>query len=177
MKISEIINELTELQKYIGDKDIDVCVANNTTAGVNVMYENDDGEWTSTSLEGEKIARQMKETMSDQDALDETVETHDMNANKLQTEEEKIQWLENEIRELEYALSSDCIYRNNKLCRLQMYRELLAIKLGTCRANAVKKIKDNLSRDAAEFLKDFGTGLTDAEKMSIKSLTCLQTRG
>lgn len=71
MKISKIINELTELQKYIGDKDIDVCVANNTTAGVNVMYENVDGEWTSTSLEGEKIARQMKETMSDQAALDE----------------------------------------------------------------------------------------------------------
>lgn len=59
--------------------------------------------------------------------------------------------------------------------RLQMYRELLAIKLGTCRANVVKKIKENLSRDAAAFLKDFGY-LTDAEKMSIKSLTCLQTR-
>jgi hypothetical protein len=38
-----------------------------------------------------------------------------------------------------------------------------------------RKIKDNLSRDAAEFLKDFG-GLTDAEKASIKSLTCLQMR-
>lgn len=275
MKISEIINELTELQKYIGDKDIDVCVANNTTAGVNVMYENDDGEWTSTSLEGEKIARQMKETTSDQEvlgefnvkvlqldlceasddpnliaradvevtndtsslsinglnlryndttgeysivapkspsgvcineltqravtsavaaryeqiigkfpkrddiekignALNENIETHDMNANRLQTEERKIQWLENEIKDLEYVLSSDCIYRNNKLCRLQMYRELLAIKLGTCRANAVKKIKDNLSRDVAEFLKDFGTDLTDAEKASIKSITCLQ---
>lgn len=36
-------------------------------------------------------------------------------------------------------------------------------------------IKENLSRDAAEFLKDFG-GLSDAEKMSIKSLTCLQIR-
>ena len=103
------------------------------------------------------------------------VETHDMNTNRLQTEERKIQWLENEIKDLEYVLSSDCINRNNKLCRLQMYRELLAIKLGTCRANAVKKIKENLSRDAAEFLKDFGY-LTDAEKMSIKSLTCLQTR-
>lgn len=105
----------------------------------------------------------------------ENMETHDINANRLQTEERKIQWLENEIKDLEYVLSSDCINRNNKLCRLQMYRELLAIKLGTCRANAVKKIKDNLSRDAAEFLKDFG-GLTDAEKVSIKSLTCLQIR-
>lgn len=175
MKISEIINELTELQQYIGDKELEACIANDTTAGVNVMYQNNDGGITSTSLEGEKIARQMKETMSDQDALDETVETHDMNANKLQTEEEKIQWLENEIKDLEYVLSSDCINRNNKLCRLQMYRELLAIKLGTCRANAVKKIKENLSRDAAAFLKDFG-GLTDAEKMSIKSLACLQMR-
>lgn len=277
MKISEIINELTELKEYIGDKDLEACIANDTTTGVNVMYLNDEGGWVSTSLEGEKMARHMKTTMNDPDilaefnvkvlhldlceasddpnlvaradvevtndtsflsinglnlryndttgeysivapksptgvcindftcravtsavaaryeqiigkfpkrddiekignALDENMETHDMNANKLQTEAEKIQWLENEIRELEYALSSDCIYRNNKLCRLQMYRELLAIKLGTCRANAVKKIKDNLSRDVAEFLKDFGTGLTDAEKMSIKSLICLRTK-
>lgn len=101
----------------------------------------------------------------------------DMNANRLQTEERKIQWLENEIKDLEYVLSSDCINRNNKLCQLQMYRELLAIKMGTCRANAVKKIKDNLSREVAEFLKDFGTDLTDGEKVSIKSLTCLQLRG
>ena len=276
MKISQIINELTELQQYIGDKELEACIANAAMTGVNVMYQNDDGGITSTSLEGEKIARRMKETTSDQEvlaefnvkvlhldlceasddpnlvaradvevtndtsslsinglnlryndttgeysivapkspsgvcineltqravtsavaaryeqiigkfpkrddiekignALEENMETHDMNANKLQTEEEKIQWLENEIRELEYALSSDCINRNNKLCRLQMYRELLAIKLGTCRANAVKKIKENLSRDAAEFLKDFGY-LTDAEKMSIKSLACLQIR-
>lgn len=56
------------------------------------------------------------------------METLDMNANRLQTEERKIQWLENEIKELEYVLSSDCINRNNKLCQLQMYRELLAIK-------------------------------------------------
>lgn len=277
MKISKIINELTELQKYIGDKDLEACTANDATAGVNVMYLNDEGGWTSTSLEGEKAKAELKATMSDQEALDEfnvkvlhldlcetsadpdlvasadveitndtsflsinglelryndttreysivepktpsgaglneltrravllavvaryeqiigkfpkrddiekignaleeNMETHDMNANKLQTEAEKIQWLENEIRELEYALSSDCIYRNNKLCRLQMYRELLAIKLGTCRANAVKKIKANLSRDVAEFLKDFGTDLTDAEKASIKSITCLQLR-
>ena len=276
MKISQIINELTELQQYIGDKELEACIANAAMTGVNVMYQNDDGGITSTSLEGEKIARRMKETTSDQEvlaefnvkvlhldlceasddpnlvaradvevtndtsslsinglnlryndttgeysivapkspsgvcineltqravtsavaaryeqiigkfpkrddiekignALEENMETHDMNANKLQTEEEKIQWLENEIKDLEYALSSDCINRNNKLCRLQMYRELLAIKLGTCRANAVKKIKENLSKDAAEFLKDFGY-LTDAEKMSIKSLACLQIR-
>ncbi len=175
MKISEIINELTELQQYIGDKDLEACIANDTTAGVNIMYQNDGGGITSTSLEGEKMAKLIKETTSDQGALDENMETHDMNANRLQTEERKIQWLENEIKDLEYVLSSDCINRNNKLCRLQMFRELLAIKLGTCRANAVKKIKENLSRDAAEFLKDFG-GLTDAEKMSIKSLTCLQLR-
>lgn len=276
MKISEIINELTELQKYIGDKELEACIANDTTTGVNVMYKNDDGGITSTSLEGEKMAKLIKETTSDQEtlgklkvkvldlvlceasndqglvaradvevtndtsvitlngldlrhndstgiysivepelpsgvcingftcravtsaivaryeqiigkfpkrddnekignALDENMETHDMNANRLQTEERKIQWLENEIKDLEYVLSSDCINRNNKLCRLQMFRELLAIKLGTCRANAVKKIKENLSRDAAEFLKDFGY-LTDAEKMSIKSLACLQIR-
>lgn len=175
MKISEIINELTELQQYIGDKELDACIANAATAGVNVMYKNDDGGITSTSLEGEKMASLIKEATGDQVTHGENMETHDMNANRLQTEERKIQWLENEIKDLEYVLSSDCINRNNKLCRLQMYRELLAIKLGTCRANAVKKIKENLSRDAAAFLKDFGY-LTDAEKMSIKSLTCLQTR-
>ena len=276
MTLSKIIDELAELKEYIGDKNLETCITNGTTDGVNVMYLNDEGGWTSTSLEGEKAKAELKATMSDQEAfdklkvkvldlvfceasndpdlvaradvevindasvitlnglnlrhndstgiysiaepelpsgvcingftcraitsaiaahyeqsigkfskrdsiekignaLDENMETHDMNANRLQTEERKIQWLENEIKDLEYVLSSDCINRNNKLCRLQMYRELLAIKLGTCRANAVKKIKENLSRDAAEFLKDFG-GLTDAEKMSIKSLTCLQCR-
>lgn len=101
----------------------------------------------------------------------------DMNANRLQTEERKIQWLENEIKDLEYVLSSDCINRNNKLCQLQMYRELLAIKMGATRANAVKKIKDNIFSDVAEFMKDFGSDLTDAEKVSIKSISCLQLRG
>ncbi len=57
-----------------------------------------------------------------------TIRKHDMNANKLKTEKKKIEWLENEIRELEYVLSSDCINRTNLLCRLQMYRELLGIK-------------------------------------------------
>ena len=104
-------------------------------------------------------------------------ETLDMNANRLQTEEQKIHWLENEIKDLEYVLSSDCINRNLKLNQLQMYREFLAIKKATSRADAVKKIKDNISRDAAEFLKTFGTDLTDAEKVSIKSITCLQLRG
>ena len=107
-----------------------------------------------------------------------TTETNqlDMNANRLKTTERKIEWLKNEIKDLEYVLSDDCINRNLKLCMLQMYRELLAIKMATCRANAVRKIKNNLSKDAAEFLKDFGTDLTDAEKMSIKSLICLRTK-
>lgn len=71
MKISKIIDELTELKEYIGDRDLEACIANSTTAGVNVMYVNDQGGFTSTSLEGEKMANQMKATMSDQDALDE----------------------------------------------------------------------------------------------------------
>lgn len=71
MKISEIINELTELKEYIGDKDLEACIANDTTAGVNVMYANDDGGITSTSLEGEKMARQMKATMNDPDIIAE----------------------------------------------------------------------------------------------------------
>jgi len=70
MKISEIINELTELKKLIGDKDLEACIANDTTAGVNVIYHNDEGGWTSTSLVGEKIARQMKESMSNEDGID-----------------------------------------------------------------------------------------------------------
>lgn len=70
MKISKIIDELTELKEYIGDKDLEACIANSTTAGVNVMYVNDQGGFTSTSLEGEKMANQMKTTMSEQDALD-----------------------------------------------------------------------------------------------------------
>lgn len=127
MKISKIIDELTELQKYIGDKELEACIANAATTGVNVMYENDDGGITSTSLEGEKIANLIKETTSEQEVHDENMETHDMNANKLQTEAEKIQWLENEIRELEYVLSSDCINRNLKLNQLQMYREHLDV--------------------------------------------------
>lgn len=99
----------------------------------------------------------------------------DMNANRLKTEEQKIHWLENEIKDLEYVLSSDCINRNLKLNQLQMYREFLSIKikLGNSRANAFQKIKDNLCRDVAEFIKDFGTDLTVAEKLSIKALTCL----
>lgn len=64
MKISKIIDELTELKKYIGDKDLESCIANNITAGVNVMYA-DNGGITSTSLEGEKMARQLKETTSE----------------------------------------------------------------------------------------------------------------
>lgn len=69
MKISEIINELSELQQYIGDKNLEACIANDTTTGVNVMYENDDGGITSTSLEGEKMTHLIKETTSDQGAL------------------------------------------------------------------------------------------------------------
>lgn len=70
MKISKIIDELIELKEYIGDKDLEVCIANVATNGVNVMYLNDEGGCTSTSLEGEKLARQFKTTISDQDALD-----------------------------------------------------------------------------------------------------------
>ena len=66
MKISKIIDELTELKEYIGDKDLEACTANDTMAGVNVMYLNDKGGWTSTSLEGEKAKAKLEATMSDQ---------------------------------------------------------------------------------------------------------------
>lgn len=70
MKISQIIDELTELKDHIGDKNLETCIANGTTDGVNVMYLNDEGGWTSTSLEGEKAKAELKATMSDQEALD-----------------------------------------------------------------------------------------------------------
>ena len=70
-------------------------------------------------------------------SVGENMETLDMNANRLQTEERKIQWLENEIKDLEYVLSSDCMNRNLKLCQLQMYRELLSIKMSTSGSNDV----------------------------------------
>jgi aspartyl/asparaginyl-tRNA synthetase len=95
----------------------------------------------------------------------------------LTTEIQKIDWLNKKIKNLEYLLENDSnIDAEDAECGLQMLRELLSIKMATCRANAVKKIKDNLCRDVAEFLKDFGSYLTDAEKMSIKSLICLRTK-
>lgn len=70
----------------------------------------------------------------------------DMNANRLKTEEQKIHWLENEIKDLEYVLSSDCINRNLKLNQLQMYREFLAVKReqmneSTCEQEKLSKLK------------------------------------
>ena len=70
MKISKIIDELTELKEYIGDKDLEGCTVNDAMTGVNVMYLNDEGGWTSTSLEGEKAEAELKATVSDQEALD-----------------------------------------------------------------------------------------------------------
>ena len=66
-------------------------------------------------------------------------ETLDMNANRLKTEEMKIHWLENEIKDLEYVLSSDCINRNLKLNQLQMYREFLAVKRAQMEEKPKKK--------------------------------------
>jgi hypothetical protein len=96
--------------------------------------------------------------------------------NPLTTEVQKIDWLNNEINRLEDLLEIGCPNARNVEYSIQMFRELLSTKMATCRANAVKKIKDNLCRDVAEFMKDFGSYLTDAEKVSIKSLICLQTR-
>lgn len=102
-----------------------------------------------------------------------TEENNTAEITPLTTEAQKIDWLNNAIKDLERM---SCADPENKQCTLQMFRELLSIKMTTCRDNAVKKIKDNLSKDIAEFIKDFGTDLTDAEKTSIKSLTCLQFR-
>lgn len=80
-------------------------------------------------------------------SVGENMETLDMNANRLQTEERKIQWLENEIKDLEYVLSSDCMNRNLKLCQLQMYRELLSIKMSTsCSNDVLAKLEEQERR-------------------------------
>lgn len=78
MKISKIIEELTELKEYIGDKNLEACIANSITTSVNVMYKNDNGGITSTSLEGEKLVRQMKAIMN-QDASKTTEKFNDWN--------------------------------------------------------------------------------------------------
>jgi DNA-binding protein YbaB len=70
MKLSKIIDELTELKEYIGDKDLEACTANDAMTGVNIMYLNDEGGWTSTSLEGEKAKAELKATMGDQESHD-----------------------------------------------------------------------------------------------------------
>lgn len=62
MKISKIIDELTEIKEYIGDVEVEGVMANSAVTSVNVMYLNDKGEWVSTTLEGEKTARLFKET-------------------------------------------------------------------------------------------------------------------
>ena len=69
MKISRVINELTELKEYIGDKDLNECMVNDAITSVNVLYMDDEGGWTSTCLEGEKAKAELKATMSDQEVL------------------------------------------------------------------------------------------------------------
>lgn len=64
MKISKIIEELTELKEILGDKDLEACMVNRTMANVNIIYQNDDNTVTiSTSVEGEKLKAKMLENM------------------------------------------------------------------------------------------------------------------
>lgn len=77
----------------------------------------------------------------------------DMNANRLKTTERKIEWLKNEIKDLEYVLSDDCINRNLKLCMLQMYREHLGML-----ENSQNKIEgqESLIKEMREAAKRIG---------------------
>ena len=61
MKISKIIDELTELKEIIGDKDLTICSAIENE-GVNVVYTSDDGSTVSTSLEGEKMKTKLNKS-------------------------------------------------------------------------------------------------------------------
>ena len=95
-------------------------------------------------------------------------ETLDMNANRLKTEEMKIHWLENEIKDLEYVLSSDCINRNLHLNQLQMYREHLDMlknnQIETKLELEEEKILTMCNIACEEFLKQ--PAITDILKMA-----------
>lgn len=102
MKISKIIDELTELTEYIGNKDLEGCTVDAMT-GVNVMYQ-DEGGWTSTSLEGEKAKAELKATMSDQEAKGPTME-HSVYS-RLDADK-YMDWQANRIKQLEKALRQE----------------------------------------------------------------------
>lgn len=57
MKISKIIEELTKLKEIIGDREVEGCMANSAMTSVNILYQNDEGGFTSTCLEGEKLKK------------------------------------------------------------------------------------------------------------------------
>lgn len=69
MKISKIIGELTELKEILGDREVEGCMANSAMTSVNVLYLNDEGNYIPTSLEGEKMARLIKEPTSEEESL------------------------------------------------------------------------------------------------------------
>lgn len=71
MKISKIIGELTELKEILGDREVEGCMANSAMTSVNILYLNDEGNYTPTSLEGEKMARLIKEPTSEEEQLGE----------------------------------------------------------------------------------------------------------
>ena len=74
-----------------------------------------------------------------------TKEDNTTKDNPLTTEVQKMDWLNKRIKNLEYLLEYDSnVDAEDVECDLQMFRELLSIKIATCRASAVKKIKDNL---------------------------------
>jgi hypothetical protein len=76
-----------------------------------------------------------------------TEQNNTTNVKPLTTEIQKIDWLNKKIKNLEYLIEYDSnIDAEEAECSLQMLRELLSIKMATCRANAVKKIKDKLCR-------------------------------
>lgn len=69
MKISKIIDELSELKEIIGDREVEGCMANSAMTSVNILYLNDEGNYIPTSLEGEKMARLIKEPTREEEAL------------------------------------------------------------------------------------------------------------
>ena len=71
MKISKIIEELTELKEIIGDREVEGCMANSAVTSVNILYLNDEGGFTSTCLEGEKLKAKMNVAMNDLEPLNE----------------------------------------------------------------------------------------------------------
>lgn len=105
MKLSKIIEELTELKEYIGDKDLKECTVN---------------DWTRTSLEGENMESQLKTTMSDPDDVVEANYNGDGNVMSVgENSQNKMVW--HPYKDCGDAPNVAEYQKDVFLCKVQMY--------------------------------------------------------